>query len=256
MKRGAILLACALQSGVLFSMAGLARSLPYDELIVIGDGLSDTGNAGRFSNGPVWVEYLAQDAGAAVEPARLGGTNLAVGGARTHGHGSSLREQTDFFLSKWSGPAANVRSLFIVYGGANDLRAAVHADDRQNLVPDAVRELGGIITDLVRAGATELLVPNLPDIGRTPEARRYGPAWVAEARKLAISFNEQLERALVDIGAKWPVRIHRFDVASRISARTRSVMPVKPLSFALCPARSRIGMVPSRNGRLRSRGTN
>ena len=32
---------------------------PIDHIVVFGDSLSDTGNAGRFSNGPVWVEQLA-----------------------------------------------------------------------------------------------------------------------------------------------------------------------------------------------------
>jgi cholinesterase len=32
----------------------------FERLVVFGDSLSETGNAGRFSNGTVWVEYLAR----------------------------------------------------------------------------------------------------------------------------------------------------------------------------------------------------
>jgi hypothetical protein len=34
-----------------------AQALPtFDQIVVFGDSLSDNGNAGRASNGPVWVE--------------------------------------------------------------------------------------------------------------------------------------------------------------------------------------------------------
>ena len=54
----------------------------FDELVVFGDSLSDTGNAGRFSNGPVWVEGVANGLGLSVRPSESGGTNYAIGGAR------------------------------------------------------------------------------------------------------------------------------------------------------------------------------
>ena len=60
-----------------------ALSAPsFSGLVVLGDSLSDNGNAGRFSNGPVWVEHLAEWLGLELRPSRLGGTNHAVGGAR------------------------------------------------------------------------------------------------------------------------------------------------------------------------------
>ena len=65
----------------------------YDEIYVFGDSFSDTGNVfnatkgaippspayfnGRFSNGPVWVEYLAPQLGLTFDPS----TNFAFGGA-------------------------------------------------------------------------------------------------------------------------------------------------------------------------------
>jgi phospholipase/lecithinase/hemolysin len=55
---------------------------PFGHIVVFGDSLSDTGNAGRFSNGPVWVEQLAARLEVALRPAQAGGLNFAVGGAR------------------------------------------------------------------------------------------------------------------------------------------------------------------------------
>ena len=46
----------------------------FAALYVFGDSLSDSGNAGRFSNGPVWVEHLAERLGLKLLPARFNGT--------------------------------------------------------------------------------------------------------------------------------------------------------------------------------------
>ena len=95
----------------------------FDLVVVFGDSLSDTGNAGRFSNGPVWVEQLADQLGLKVRPSQLGGSNYAVGGAlldpRSGPH--SLRGQADLYLAK---PREDRHILYIVFGGGNDLLAA------------------------------------------------------------------------------------------------------------------------------------
>ena len=72
----------------------------FDHMVVFGDSLSDTGNAGRFSNGPVWVEQLAASLNVALEPSLMGGTNFAIGGAKldAHSDASSLRAQADLYL--------------------------------------------------------------------------------------------------------------------------------------------------------------
>src|SRR5436309_9998384 len=88
---------------------------PIDHIVVLGDSLSDTGNAGRFSNGPVWVEYLARSLGLALTPSQAGGFNFAIGGARLDALSgpSSLRAQADRFLAA---PAPPDGTLYIVYG--------------------------------------------------------------------------------------------------------------------------------------------
>ena len=74
---------------------------PIDHIVVFGDSLSDTGNAGRFSNGPVWVEQLAARLEVALRPTQAGGLNFAVGGARLNPLSGphSLRAQADLFLA-------------------------------------------------------------------------------------------------------------------------------------------------------------
>ena len=95
-----------LSAGV-FAAAGLfgasAQAGPYSDLIIFGDSLSDTGNVfivtggalpsqsagpyagGRFSNGPLWVETLANGLGlpTSASPFLVGGNNYAFAGAKT-----------------------------------------------------------------------------------------------------------------------------------------------------------------------------
>ncbi|MBP2313079.1 SGNH/GDSL hydrolase family protein [Azospirillum soli] len=184
-------------------------------VVVFGDSLSDTGNAGmgRFSNGPVWVERLAERLGTRLTASSQGGTNYAVGGARTVGTSgpTSLRAQVDGYLRK-TGRQADPKALYVVYGGGNDLRAAVGASDPWAAVMGAAGTMGHIIADLAKAGATEFLVPNLPDLGRIPEIRRYGPNAVQIATMASIGYNQTLARSLDEVEQRLPIRLHRLDV--------------------------------------------
>jgi outer membrane lipase/esterase len=203
----AMLLAGSLTMGE----AGASPS-SYSGLVVFGDSLSDSGNAGRYSNGPVWVERIATRLGAELRPSEEGGTNFAVGGARTHGGPTGLRAQADAFLKALPGGRADPDALYIVYGGGNDLLSAEHAPDRARLVAAAVDALGSIIEDLAQAGARNILVPNLPDIGRTPALRQRGPELAEQGRRLSQTFDAALEERLRRIESERNIRIHRLDV--------------------------------------------
>jgi phospholipase/lecithinase/hemolysin len=211
-----------------FGLAGLGMAvstsagsaLAFERIVVLGDSLSDQGNAGRSSNGPVWVEHLAFRLGLSLTPSQSGGSNFAVGGARLDGRSgpNSLRAQADRYL-KTARP--NGRTLHIVYGGGNDLFAALNAPNPDETVERAVASLKSILADLARQGATDVLVPNLPDIGITPEVRAQGTRAAREARALTEQFNAGLERVLAGMEGSPAVRLHRLNVwamGERVSA--------------------------------------
>lgn len=195
--------------GVFLSMFAPSAFAAPSSLVIFGDSLSDAGNAGRFSNGPVWVERLAQRLGLEARPARMGGTNFAVGGARAFGGPNDLEEQIDELLAR-SEPAPD--ALYVLYIGSNDLRAAAHASRPAEIMASAASAVERAIERLALAGARRLLVPNLPDVGRTPEAQEIGGAWPAQARQLAISFNHDLARILDEQEARHGLQITRLDV--------------------------------------------
>jgi phospholipase/lecithinase/hemolysin len=191
-----------------------ARAEPaFQSIVVLGDSLSDIGNAGRFSNGPAWVEVLARRLNLPLRPSQVGGTDFAVGGARLDpGSGpASLRAQAEHYLA---GPRSSGRTLYVVYGGGNDLLAAMGRPDAEAVVDVAAAALPGIVTDLIAHGATDLLVPNLPDIGITPAIQEFGPAALAQARALSERFNAAVKAVWRDAEATRPgaVRLYRLDV--------------------------------------------
>lgn len=189
------LLAGAAMLAVLAAPAAKAGSL-----YAFGDSLSDDGNLykltgqppapyyeGRFSNGPVWVEYLPSLAGLNSSPAN----NFAYGGAFTGDLtiggvdvGTNLEapslpgintEIADFAAAGGSFSGTDVVTL---WGGANNYfayAAAVQANPAAATalvtqgVSTTLSQLTGDTTSLINLGAQMLIVPNLPDLGLTPE---------------------------------------------------------------------------------------
>ncbi|MFT7724208.1 MAG: SGNH/GDSL hydrolase family protein [Roseateles sp.] len=185
--------------GTLVLGAATAGSLPalaYSSLTVFGDSLSDTGNillatggttpaapyaSGRFSDGPIWIDVLAEGltlpAGAV--PSLIGGSNYAFGGART-GTGSNPPGLLAQAGGLWapSHAAADPDGLYVVVGGGNDLRdargAASTPESRQAAAQAAAGNIASVVGLLASRGAQHVLISNVPDLGNTPEAAALG----------------------------------------------------------------------------------
>jgi phospholipase/lecithinase/hemolysin len=227
----------------------IASAGPFRGMVVFGDTLSDTGNVftvtepvledsipvsppyfkGRFSNGPVWVEILAAMLDLKLSPFLKGGTNFAFGGAETgldkqdlFEHDidvliPSIRTQVTTFLVQHLFDKADPAALYMVWGGANDLRdALVTATNPLAEAQVAVDNLAAAIEDLADARAVYFLVPNMPNLGRTPESRMRGPEAVARATAVSVAFNNALATTLHALDAEHHITIIRLDTFARL----------------------------------------
>ncbi|HET8725883.1 MAG TPA: SGNH/GDSL hydrolase family protein [Alphaproteobacteria bacterium] len=208
-------------------MVTLWPASSFGRIIVFGDSLSDTGNAfiasdmlpaepaarERFSNGPVWVEHVAEALDLGAAPALAGGTNYAFGGARTGPAGDqppSLIDQVDRYLTERN---ANSDALHVLWAGANDLLQAIAGQESPPAVAEAVvGNIEAALRRLTDAGAHRFLILNMPDIGRTPHVRAQGPAAAERGTALAAAFNRRLKVTLDGLEANLPAGILRIDV--------------------------------------------
>ena len=222
-------LAAALAIAALPAAAQSSSKSPFSQTIFFGDSLTDGGyfrplliqmvgpngaTIGQFTTNPsyVWSQYLADYYGsnaqaawtgnATATPTPASGNNWAVGGARVGtnsvgglGYTPSLTAQYQAYLA--SGHAVDAHALYTVWGGANDM-FAVQANPSQaaQIISGAVTAQVGLVGALTQAGAQYILVPTLPDLGLTPDARAGGAVGMAQGTALATTYNTSLFNAL------------------------------------------------------------
>jgi outer membrane lipase/esterase len=201
-----------------------------DGVTTFGDSLSDNGNAfgatggtvppsppyfnGRFSNGPVWIENFTS--GLKLAPGAS--SNFAFGGA-TSGTANTvnnalpgLTTELDRFLL--ASPRVNPNQLFVVWIGANDYLGGG--------VTNPAIVVGNISTSLQRltgAGAQQLLVANLPDLGRIPAGAAGGAIQSAGLSQLTAAHNSALRTSLQTLSQNNPnLSIVPTDLASLFSS--------------------------------------
>ena len=197
----------------------------FSTLYAFGDSLSDAGNIslatlgqvpdrsiysdGRFINGNVWVQDLAQNLHLpAVKPSLAGGTDYAYGGAETGAtsvHAANPSDlPTQLALFDAQVPHPSPAALYTVWAGSNDVldiaNSTQTAAQQAASVQQAVTNEVGFIDGLIAHGAENLVVMNVPDLGVTPYEKAR-PASDAESSALAKTYNAELGAALQQIVA-------------------------------------------------------
>jgi len=190
---------------------GLAQSpQQYATIVSLGDSLSDTGNnpptgdyyQGRWSNGPLWNEYLAGDLGAALK-------DLAYAGSET----SDLPRQAGQF----SGLAlSSDTTLCTLWSGANDfIQGATNGVNERawnNLVENGVANIVEALNILYESGARHFLVFNLPDLSKTPAGLALPAQFRTFVQVKVILFDTKLAAALASFRKSKPqARLYSVD---------------------------------------------
>lgn len=198
-----------------------AQTAPgFSALYAFGDSLTDTDSIAalfpryydwQFSNGPLWVEQLSPRLGFAYSSAN----NRAIAGTTTAGALSQV--------NSFSAPANAGTALFALWSGGNDflnnLGQGTNETSWSNLIVTAVQNLSNALVRLHARGARTVLVPNLPDIGRTPRLRNgYTPAFQDYVSAKSRQFNAALAATLDHLRQSTPgLQLVGLDVFTKMA---------------------------------------
>jgi outer membrane lipase/esterase len=243
-KRTCHLLSATLLGAVLLSGCGGSSKTgdTYSQLVVFGASLSDNGNAvsivpglfpgapyypGRASNGLLWIDVVAADLGNEVKPFVNGGTNYAVGGARTCSiSGTSTNpfdmcNQVVLYLAATLNKA-DASALYVIdtTSVGNNIFAVINNGlSNSEITTQAPTDIARLMDRLYDAGARKFLVTNVPDVGATP--RGQGLPSPATATALSNGFNGTLNNELANFRTAHPGSDVRLaDLKSAVAIKT------------------------------------
>lgn len=231
-----------------------ASAAQFSGLYVFGDSLSDTGNVfnltggsvnptaatpasppyfnGRFSNGPNWVDYLGENLG--LKPTLstdlnktipTQGINYAIGGAKS-GIGNvdpnpnlpGVLQQVGLFTKPFidANQKIDPNALYTVQGGANDY---LFPQSNNSTQPKPAENVLQSVNFLAAAGAKNIVVFNLSDLGQTPTAKvdNRNPDSLSQS---TVEFNSALATGLNTLSQKSQLNIVSVDVNSVINQIT------------------------------------
>jgi outer membrane lipase/esterase len=229
-------------AAVALSLAAAGAQAQFSNFYSFGDSLSDAGSfkpvlppgTGLFTTnpGPIWTQVLAARYGLTSTPANQGGNDYAEGGARVSqlpgvppsfpptANATPVLTQIATFLA--AGPADS-GALYSVWAGGNDLftqfsllqAGAITPTQLQANMIQAGTELVGGVATLQAAGASNLLVFNLPDAGKTPAGLASGNS--AAIGQVVNLFNATLQAGLDQVGGN-VIRVNAYALFNEIIA--------------------------------------
>lgn len=190
---------------------------PVAEIVVFGDSLSDTGALlaqslgvapnpgayfeGRFSNGPVWVDYVGDALGVST-------ISHAYGGAATRGDPQATPKPFDAAVAEYLACAPeslDPATLYALWIGHNDYYQG--ADDPVAVAASTLTAL----EDLAARGAQRFLVPEVMPLTGTPRPVSESEAGIddATADERVSAHNDALRAGLDALDARLGLTVAR-----------------------------------------------
>ncbi|KAJ3197149.1 hypothetical protein HK101_005666 [Irineochytrium annulatum] len=187
----------------------------FTDVVAFGDSFSDNGNAlamfgipkppyfqGRFSNGPVWVEHLADRLGAKLHDLAVeGGVISDADIPKDALPASDLAMQLKNYTQKVLDPAT---TLYTVFCGGNDFIDNMPVALKTGVLPNVTMISGDMVaflSDLVKANATNILLMNLPPIEASPLVIQSIGPFAPIVAKLPVQYNQQVAAGVQAIAA-------------------------------------------------------
>ena len=187
-------------------LAGTVTVPAYTALVAFGDSYTDTGRLpstppqywnGRFSNGPLWLEYLSQTLGFDYNPAN----NFAVSGTESTDLGTEI--------SGFPGTSDSQNVLFAIWSGNNDfgnhLNIGVNDAAWDTRINSIVSSLMTASDLLYQKGARNIILFNQIELSRVPYIlNTYSPSFCTYLAEKIQIFNNRLAQNVPGLLASHP----------------------------------------------------
>jgi len=208
----------------------------FSSVITFGDSLSDAGNLSlyvvpsfqppqKFTTNPgnVTVQNVASALGYSLTASLAGGNDYAWGGAGINNNSPgtpagvpTITTQISTYLA--GHPSLDSHALYTMWGGANDIfYATTTPATAQTQIVAAAQQEVKLIGQLQSAGAKNIVVFNLPNIGLTPEAQEAGVSAASQLTTLSVIYNGQLNAGIANLG-KGIIPVNAFALLSQVIA--------------------------------------
>lgn len=231
------------------ALAAASSAQAYSQIVAFGDSLSDNGNLhdlfagfgvntpappyfeGRFSNGPVAVEVMAQRLGLALDDRAYGGATTGTGNktATPILDATGMTSQVNQYLSEKSN-SLDAEALYFVWGGGNDVfkllesATPITTESVSQMLAQTRANYEGMIRSLDAGGAQHFFLPTLPDLGASGLGFAGGPAMQNALHQISVGFNQGLAYTANKLEAELGLDITLFDVYPSFLAVTQQIV--------------------------------
>jgi len=207
-SRVTFVLATKIGIGIAMSQAGRQSSGVFEttrgRIVAFGDSMTDNGGAWilsnhtwpkdpayfdhHFTNGPVWVEYLAQKLGMELIDLAIGGAtsnNSVVKGVTGRTGNIPVPSAMDQLASFLESHSVDAQDLYVIMIGANDI---LYDYTIEGVIP-AIKYM---ITNLHKNGATKFIVASYPNLASLPLHAYSSPSVTYRLGKLSTDLQTSL----------------------------------------------------------------